>query len=42
MNKWKQIVAIIVIAGLSWLVVQNPYTQQYLTRLADHSVVTSK
>ena len=42
MNKWKQIVAIIAIAGLSWLLVQNPYTQEYLTQLADHSVATSK
>jgi probable sporulation protein (polysaccharide deacetylase family) len=42
MNKWKQIVAISAIAGISWLLVQNPYTHDYLTQLTDHSVVTSK
>ena len=42
MNKWKQIVAISAIAGISWLLVQNPYTQEYLTQLSSHSVVTSK
>ena len=42
MIKWKQIVAISAIAGLSWLLVQNPYTQEYLTQLSSHSVVTSK
>ena len=42
MNKWKQIVAISAIAGLSWLLVQNPYTQEYLSQLPDHSVETSK
>ncbi len=42
MNKWKQIVAISAIAGISWLLVQNPYTHGYLTQLKNHSVVTSK
>ena len=28
--------------GISWLLVQNPYTHEYLTQLTDHSVVTSK
>ncbi len=42
MNKWKQIVAISAIAGLSWLLVQNPYTQEYLSLLSSHSVETSK
>ena len=42
MNKWKQIVAISTIAGLSWLLVQNPYTQEYLSLLSGHSVETSK
>ena len=42
MNKWKKIVAISAIAGLSWLLVQNPYTQEYLSLLSGHSVETSK
>lgn len=42
MNKWKQIVAISAIAGISWLLVQNPYTQEYLTQLSSHAIVTSK
>ncbi len=42
MNKWKQIVAISAIAGISWLLVQNPYTHSYLAQLKNHSVVTSK
>lgn len=41
-NKWKQIVAISAIAGISWLLVQNPYTQIYLTQLTDHSVASMK
>ena len=41
-NKWKQIVAISTIAGISWLLVQNPYTQIYLTQLTDRSVATMK
>lgn len=42
MNKWKNIVAISAIAGISWLLVQNPYTHEYLTELSNPSVVTSK
>lgn len=41
MNKWKQIVAVSAIVGLSWLLVQNPYTQEYLRPLSN-SVMTSK
>ncbi|MFE4349703.1 polysaccharide deacetylase family protein [Peribacillus butanolivorans] len=41
-NKWKQIVAISAIAGISWLLVQNPYTHIYLTQLTDHSVASMK
>ncbi|KWW10962.1 MULTISPECIES: polysaccharide deacetylase family protein [Peribacillus] len=41
-NKWKQIVAISAIAGISWLLVQNPYTQLYLAQLTDDSVATMK
>ncbi|MCT4476914.1 polysaccharide deacetylase family protein [Peribacillus frigoritolerans] len=41
-NKWKQIVAISAIAGISWLLVQNPYTQIYLTQLTDDSVASMK
>ncbi|MEH6946403.1 polysaccharide deacetylase family protein [Bacillus sp. JJ634] len=40
-NKWKQIVAISAIAGISWLLVQNPYTNDYFTRLTDKSIATS-
>lgn len=42
MMKWKQIVAISAIAGLSWLIVQNPYTKEYLVHLSSPSIVTSK
>lgn len=42
MNKWKQIVAISAIAGLSWIIVQNPYTKEYLSQLTNHSLVVSK
>ena len=41
-NKWKQIVAISAIAGISWLLVQNPYTQIYLGQLTDKSVASMK
>lgn len=42
MIKWKHIVAISAIAGLSWLIVQNPYTNEYITQLSSQAIVTSK
>lgn len=40
-NKWKQIVAISAIAGISWLLVQNPYTNHYLTVLKEEAASVS-
>jgi probable sporulation protein (polysaccharide deacetylase family) len=40
--KWHQIVAISTIAGISWLLVQNPYTHDYFTQLTDRSIETGK
>lgn len=42
MWKWKQIVAISTMIGISWLLVQNPYTQDYFTQLTNYSLVMSK
>lgn len=41
-NKWRQIVAICAIAGISWLLVQNPYTTHYLYQLSGEAVPVSK
>lgn len=41
-STWTKIVAISVFAGISWLIVQNSYTQDYLTLLTDRAVVTGK
>jgi probable sporulation protein (polysaccharide deacetylase family) len=40
-NKWNQIVAISAIAGISWLLVQNPYTSHYLIVLKEKAAYTS-
>lgn len=40
-NKWKHIVAISAIAGISWLLVQNPYTHHYLIVLKEKASYTS-
>lgn len=40
-NKWKRLVAICMIAGISWLLVQNPYTDQYVAGLTKPSVVVT-
>ncbi|CAH0346141.1 polysaccharide deacetylase family protein [Bacillus sp. CECT 9360] len=40
-NKWKQIVAISAIAGISWLLVQNPYTNHYLIVLKEEAASVS-
>ncbi|MDQ0217029.1 hypothetical protein ELQ35_09140 [Peribacillus cavernae] len=40
-NKWKQIVAISAIAGISWLLVQNPYTNHYLIDLKHNASFAS-
>ncbi|WP_110929460.1 polysaccharide deacetylase family protein [Bacillus massiliglaciei] len=41
-NKWSHIVAISAIAGISWLLVQNPYTHFYLAHLADNAETVMK
>ncbi|OIK15327.1 polysaccharide deacetylase family protein [Bacillus sp. MUM 13] len=41
-NKWKHIVAITAIAGISWLLVQNPYTNEYLFELKGDSASVLK
>lgn len=40
-NKWKQIVAVSAIAGISWLLVQNPYTKHYLILLKEKASYTA-
>ncbi|RFU61575.1 polysaccharide deacetylase family protein [Peribacillus glennii] len=40
-NNWKQIVAITAIAGISWLLVQNPYTHHYMIVLKEEAAFTA-
>ncbi|PLT34165.1 polysaccharide deacetylase family protein [Bacillus sp. V5-8f] len=40
-NNWKQIVAITTIAGISWLLVQNPYTHHYMIVLKERAAYTA-
>jgi probable sporulation protein (polysaccharide deacetylase family) len=41
-NNWKQIVAICAIAGISWILVKNPYTNHYLLSLKADSTFAIK
>ncbi|WP_409305471.1 polysaccharide deacetylase family protein [Peribacillus sp. SCS-155] len=41
-NNWKKIVVICTISGISWILVQNPYTDKYLAGLRSEAVLTVK